>query len=128
MPTALPSDAAERHHLDPNATSAYNVCREFERLATEKNNVRDIMHTRILGYLIIYSPSITAQQEVVKVIHSCCNDYAILSALGSTFLDCYIRPCERSAQTLRLTLTADQLRSTKENPQGKFTSKSTIFR
>ncbi|KAN0140517.1 hypothetical protein V8E53_001726 [Lactarius tabidus] len=95
MPTALPSDAAERHHLDPNVTSAYNVCREFERLATEKHNVRDIMHARILGYLIIYSPSITAQHEVVKVIHFCCNDHAILSALGSTFLDCYIRPFKK---------------------------------
>jgi hypothetical protein len=101
--TALPSDAAGRHRLDPNAASAYNVCREFERVATEKNNVRNIMHARILGYLIIYSPSITAQHEVVKVIHSCCGDHAILSALGSTFFDYYIRPCERSAQTLRLT-------------------------
>jgi hypothetical protein len=103
MPTALPSDAAERYNLYPNATSAYNVCREFERLATEKNNVRDVMHARILGYLIIYSPSITAQHEIVNVIHSRYNDHAVLSALGSTFLDYYIRPCERSAQTLRIT-------------------------
>jgi hypothetical protein len=105
MPTALPSDAAERHRLGQDATSAYNVCRDFEERATvtAKNNVRDIMHARILGYLIIYSPSPTAQGEVVKVIHSCGNNYATLSALGSTFLDYYIRPCEQSAQTLRLT-------------------------
>jgi len=95
MPTALPSDAADRHHLGPNEASAYNVCRDFEELATGKENVRDIMHARILGYLIIYSPSVTAQHEVVKVIHSCSNDYASLSALGSTFLDLYIRPFKK---------------------------------
>ena len=69
------------------------------------------MHARILGYLIIYSPSLTAQREVVKVIHSCCNDHASLSALGSAFLDYYIRPCEQSAQTMCfILLTVNQLR------------------
>jgi hypothetical protein len=87
----------------PNKASAYKVCRDFEELATNKDNVRDIMHAWILGYLIIYSPSVTARQEVTQVIHSCSNDYTSLSALGSTFLDYYIRPCEQCAQTLRLT-------------------------
>jgi len=50
------------------------------------------MKARILGYLIIYSPSATARHEVIKVIHSCNNDYASLSALGTTFLVYYIRP------------------------------------
>jgi hypothetical protein len=94
MPTALPSDVAERHHLGSDATSAYNVCRDFEGRAMDKNNLRDIMHVRILGYLIIYSPSPIARGEVIKVIHSCDNDYATLSALGSSFVDYFIRPCE----------------------------------
>jgi hypothetical protein len=51
------------------------------------------MLARILGYLIIYSPSDAARKEVVKLIHSCNNDYASLSELGSMFLDYFIRPC-----------------------------------
>ncbi|KAF8266448.1 hypothetical protein EI94DRAFT_1830627 [Lactarius quietus] len=50
---------------------------------------------RILGYLIIYSPTITAQQSVVNVIHSCGNDYPSLSALGLAFFDHYIRPFKK---------------------------------
>ena len=103
MPVTLPSDAAERHQLDPNATSAYNVCLEFEEHAKHNGPSGDLMKARILGYLIIYSPSVTARHELVKVIHSCSHDYASLSALGTTFLDYYIRPCEQSAHTLRLT-------------------------
>jgi hypothetical protein len=29
-PVALSFDAAERHHLDTNSISAYNICRDFE--------------------------------------------------------------------------------------------------
>ena len=102
-PTALPSDAAEHHHLGQDASRAYNICRYFEERAMVDNNVLDVMHARILGYLIIHSPSLTAQGEVVKLIHSCNNNHAILSVLASTFLDYYIRPCEQhGAQTLRL--------------------------
>lgn len=95
MPTALPSDAIKRHHLGQDASRAYDICRNFEEHATAKENDCDVMHARILGYLIIYSPSLTAQCEVVEVIHSCQNDHASLSALGSAFLDYYIRPCEQ---------------------------------
>ncbi|KAN0139834.1 hypothetical protein V8E53_002496 [Lactarius tabidus] len=95
MPTALPSDAAKHHRLSQDASRAYNVCRDFEELATVNDNVRDIMHARILGYLIIKSPSLTAQGEVVKLIHSCNNNYATLSVLASTFLDYYICPFKK---------------------------------
>jgi hypothetical protein len=101
MPTALPSDAAKHHHLSQDASRAYDICRDFEEHAMINNNVRNIMHTRILGYLIIVSPSLTAQGEVVKLIHSCNNNVVTLSALASTFLDYYICPCEKYAQTLR---------------------------
>jgi hypothetical protein len=111
MPVALPFnasfdksfDAAEHHHLDTNTTSAYTVCRDFEEHATNNGSFTDLMNARILGYLIIYSPSDTARHELANVIHSCNKDYASLSALGSTFLDYYIRPCEQFAQTLCLT-------------------------
>ena len=103
MPVALPSDAAESHHLDPNSTSAYNVCLEFEEHANHHGTAEDLMNARILGYLIIYTPSDAARHEVVNVIRCCSNNYASLSTLGMTFLDYYIRPCEQSAHTLRLT-------------------------
>jgi hypothetical protein len=103
MPTALPSDAAETHHLDPNATSAYNACLDFEERATNNGTQLNLMNARILGYLIIYSPSIAARHELVNVIHSCNRDYASLSALGSTVLDSYILPCEQFVHTLCLT-------------------------
>lgn len=93
-PTALPSDAAERHRLGQDASRAYHVCQYFEERAMADNNVHDVMHARILGYLIIHSPSLTARGEVVKLIHSCNNNRAIISALASTFLDYFIRPCE----------------------------------
>ena len=102
MPVALPPDAAVHHNFEPDATRAYNVCRNFEEHATDN---LDVMHARILGYLIIYSPSLTARREVVKVIHSCGNDHPSLSTLGSTFLDYFIRPCEHSAHTWYTLLT-----------------------
>lgn len=91
MPTALPSDAAECHNLGPDESHAYNVCRDFEERATVSNNVRDIMHVRILGYLVLHSPSATARREVVKDILSCDDDYATLAALGLSFLNHCIR-------------------------------------
>ena len=86
----LPSDAAEHYGLNPEAARAYSVCQNFEQHTT--NDISAI-HARILGYLIIHSPSDAAQKEVVKVIHSCHNDYVSLSALGSMFLEYYICPC-----------------------------------
>ena len=40
------------------------------------------MNTRILGFLILYSPPNAALHELVNVIHSCSKDYVSLSALG----------------------------------------------
>ena len=87
--------------VEPNAISAYNVCLGFERQTNEHGTENDLIKARILGYMILYSPSIAARHEVVKVIHSCNNDYGSLLVLGAHFLDYYIRPCEQSAHTLR---------------------------
>ncbi|KAN0138793.1 hypothetical protein V8E53_003181 [Lactarius tabidus] len=102
MPVALHLDAAERHHLDSNSTSAaYNACHDFEGHATNNGSLSDLMNARILGHLIIYSPSNAARHVLFNVILSCNNDYASLSALGSTFLDYYIYPCEQFATHIR---------------------------
>ena len=92
MPTPLPFDAADG--LGPDASSTYHICCDFEQHAISQDDAYDAMNARILGYLIIYSPSITARNEVIKAIHSCNNDIISLSALGSMFLDYYILPCE----------------------------------
>jgi hypothetical protein len=86
MPVALPLDDAERHHLDTNSTSAYNTCHDFEGHATNNGSLSDLMNARILGHLIIYSPSNAARHVLFNVIHSCNKDYASLSALGRPFL------------------------------------------
>ena len=40
MPIALPLDAAEHHNLEPDATRANKVCRDFEGHATDRDNDR----------------------------------------------------------------------------------------
>jgi len=45
--------------------------------------------------LIIYSPSVSARNEVINTIQSCTNDDVSLSALGLMFLDYYICPFKK---------------------------------
>jgi hypothetical protein len=90
--TALPP-ANSISNWEPNTLSAYNACLDFER-----NAETDIetMRARILGYLIIHSPSLQARHEVVKVIQSSLQDRDSLSELGQSFLDYFILPCKLS--------------------------------
>ncbi|KDQ49734.1 hypothetical protein JAAARDRAFT_212033 [Jaapia argillacea MUCL 33604] len=94
MPSALPPDAAERCHLDSNATTAYQTCIAFEQHVTTTTTAGELelVYARILGYLIIYAPSLPARHEVVKVIQSCERDFEALSELGECFFDYFIRP------------------------------------
>jgi len=92
--TALPPAGSEKvGNLEPNALSAYNVCLDFERAAASKTDI-DTLRARVLGYLIIYAPSIHAHHEVIKMIHSCSQQYDTLSELGRYFVDYFIRPCK----------------------------------
>ncbi|KAK0216735.1 hypothetical protein EDD85DRAFT_798168 [Armillaria nabsnona] len=94
MPAAaLPPVTGIPDGLDANDISAYNVCLEFENSVTSNNHA--LIHARVLGYLIIHSPSRTALHEVVKVIHSCAGDHSKLSQLGQTFIDYFIRPFKK---------------------------------
>ncbi|KAK0216811.1 hypothetical protein IW262DRAFT_1393654 [Armillaria fumosa] len=54
-----------------------------------------MIYARILGYLIIHSPSSSTCNEVVKVIHPCAQDHATLSRLGHSFLNYFIRPFKK---------------------------------
>ncbi|KAF8256792.1 hypothetical protein EI94DRAFT_1638264, partial [Lactarius quietus] len=118
---------------------AYNICLQFEHLATQQANNSDVMHARILGYLIIYSPTMIAQQEVVNVINSCGNDYASLSALGLAFFDYYICPYKRNkARTPEASSCSSQesfeqteeqmLDSIKEAPKNHYEAKKQALR
>jgi hypothetical protein len=86
-------NSPEAARLGPNELSAYRVCLAFQEQATEKNL---IIHARILGYLILHAPTANARHEIVKAIHSCNNDFKVLSKLGQSFIDYYIRPCKFS--------------------------------
>ncbi|KAK0442704.1 uncharacterized protein EV420DRAFT_1074311 [Desarmillaria tabescens] len=79
--------------LDANYTSAYETCLEFEKSAPANSDA--LIHARILGYLIIHSPSRTVLHEVVKAIQSCTGDYSELSQLGQIFIDYFIRPFKK---------------------------------
>ena len=88
-----PANRSEEAQLGPNALSAYRVCLAFQQQVTEKPL---ITHARILSYLILHAPTENAQHEIVKAIHSCNNDFKVLSKLGQSFIDYYIRPCKYS--------------------------------
>ncbi|KAK0435688.1 uncharacterized protein EV420DRAFT_1592662 [Desarmillaria tabescens] len=93
MPAAALPPVETINGLNENGISAYNICLEFEKSAPAGSVA--LMHARILGYLIIHSPSPSARHEVVKVIHSCAQDHAKLSQLGQTFLNYFIRPFKK---------------------------------
>lgn len=89
MSNLPPANSPEASQLGPNELSAYRVCLTFQHQATAKA----LIHARILGYLILHAPTENARHEVVKTIHSCNNDFFLLSKLGQSFIDYYIRPC-----------------------------------
>ncbi|KZT08981.1 uncharacterized protein LAESUDRAFT_568580 [Laetiporus sulphureus 93-53] len=91
--TALPpAKATQTSSSKPDVISAYNVCLAFEHDAkTEK----DVMCARLLGYLILHAPSLDALCEVVKVIHSCSDNYNTFSDLGESFVNYFIRPFKK---------------------------------
>jgi hypothetical protein len=105
MPALPPIEDLQSVDFNPNALSAYNICIDLERRATTEQSR---IHARVLGYLIIHAPSVTALHEVVKVIHSYARDFQSLFDLGESFINYFIRPCKFSIRyypstpTLRL--------------------------
>ncbi|KAK0215357.1 hypothetical protein EDD85DRAFT_798662 [Armillaria nabsnona] len=76
--------------LNGNGISAHDVCLQFEKSAPPDNVV--LIHARILGYMIIHSPSSAARHEVVK-------DHAKMSQPGQTFINYFIRPFKKPNRT-----------------------------
>ena len=83
---------------EPNILSASNIILDFERNAKTS---KDALHARILGYLILYAPSIDALYEMVRVVDLCSQTHDTLSGLGQYFLDHFIHPCELSTRIIR---------------------------
>ncbi|KZT08966.1 uncharacterized protein LAESUDRAFT_757151 [Laetiporus sulphureus 93-53] len=83
--TALPpAEATQISNLEPNASSAYNVCLAFEHDAkTEK----DVVRARLLGYLILHAPSLDALHEVVEKYKGRTPDYSDHSGHRSLIKD-----------------------------------------
>ncbi|TFY74375.1 hypothetical protein EWM64_g9637 [Hericium alpestre] len=85
----------ELTHQSPSVVSALNTCRNVEanlmrQCSSENSKVvnadleRHLVYVRILGYLLVYGPSITAETWVAKCIHSCKDDDELLD-LGPFF-------------------------------------------
>ncbi|KAF9062716.1 hypothetical protein BDP27DRAFT_1336223 [Rhodocollybia butyracea] len=79
--------------LQSDAVSAYHVCLDTERQATNQvqDSELDVIRARVLGYLILEASSVSALAEIVKVIHSCNASYDKLCKLGQSFMDYFIR-------------------------------------
>ena len=115
MPYLPPANNSEAAQLGPNALSAYKVCLAFQQKFTEEIL---IIHARILGYLILHAPNLNVRHEIVKEIHSCNNDFELLSKLGQSFIDYYICPCKYSIVIKKdLNVTRTQSRSLKGGHQ-----------
>ncbi|TFK69181.1 hypothetical protein BDN72DRAFT_959738 [Pluteus cervinus] len=103
--TTLPSiqDIQTRFSQFPNvidkvsAISAYRICLSFEESAKTKRDWDSLIRARVLGYLIINTPTRAGLSEVAKEIHLCTQEYEYdkLSALGEAFVLLFIRPFEK---------------------------------
>lgn len=88
-----PENSDELKTLSPNELSAYIVCLTFQEQVAEETN---IIHARLLGYLILHAPNQIARSEMVRAIHSCEGDFGRLSELGQLYINCFIRACKSS--------------------------------
>ncbi|KAF9233123.1 hypothetical protein BU15DRAFT_54322 [Melanogaster broomeanus] len=73
-------------------TLAYSRILQLEKSATDN---RELIHARILGYLIIHGPSDDARKTVAKEVNSCAGDKTKLGNLGRFYVDHYIRGFKR---------------------------------
>ena len=88
--TALPplTDVPFSLESDPRVAKAYELC-----LRTEQNSTQHhLVFARMLGYLILHSPSTTSQECVVADILSCTSQSERLR-LGENYMNQFIRPC-----------------------------------
>ncbi|KAF9240960.1 hypothetical protein BU15DRAFT_87516 [Melanogaster broomeanus] len=88
--TALP----RQHELDlhinhlPLVDRAYSMILQFEQSAKSD---KELVHARILGYLIIHGPSDDARETVAREVDSCHGDETKLGNLGQFYVEHYIR-------------------------------------
>ena len=88
--TALPplTDVLFDSETHPMIIKAYE-----SSLHTEENSMQhDLVFARMLGYLILHSPSISARKCVALDILSCTSQSEHLR-LGETYVNQFIRPC-----------------------------------
>lgn len=88
--TALPplTDVPFNSESHPRVTKAYESC-----LHTEQNPAQQhLVFARILGYLILHSPSTTSREYIAEGILSSATQSELLK-LGETYMNQFIRPC-----------------------------------
>ncbi|KAK7435226.1 hypothetical protein VKT23_019795 [Stygiomarasmius scandens] len=87
-----PLASAHITDLEGEALNAFRLCINAERRA---NTDVDRLHARVLGYLILHSPSNSARLEVARLIHSVLfntENYEVFFDLGKAFVECLFRP------------------------------------
>lgn len=88
--TALPplTDVPFSLESDPRVAKAYESCLHAEQNSAQQH----LVFARMLGYLILYSPSMTSRECVVEDILSSTSQSERLR-LGETYMNQLIRPC-----------------------------------
>ena len=95
--SALPSGNAITGHLPEGSTArgVYDsVVLPAERAATEAGSAVHVMHTRVVGYLLLYAPKDRARDVLSSEIACCGGQYEALYSLGEMYLKSFIRPCK----------------------------------
>ena len=103
--TALPpiNEVNLKLNLDHHSTaiSLYRLVLQAETAALEANQTTNLIHSRILGYLILFPVGDQARAYVLKEIASCDSKHASVQSLndalyilGGHYCDFLIRLCE----------------------------------
>jgi hypothetical protein len=95
----LPLSLPEHFQLDMVVFTAYVICREIERQIVEsvvqlKSTISPLVSVRILGWLLIYTPTDTGRTNIGREITSCESLQKVID-LGVHYHNHFIRCCER---------------------------------
>ncbi|KAF9243948.1 hypothetical protein BU15DRAFT_42482 [Melanogaster broomeanus] len=94
---------------------------QFEEFAKDD---KELVHARILGYLIIHGPSDEARKTVAREVNSCDGDETRLGKLGQFYVEHYIRGCGLMQFFVRVTLSLMHLRLTVKKYKGQTPTRS----
>jgi len=97
--TSLPSLVPVAHQNSIRVHHAYNECLGLEKTLQERvekgeDVENDLVHIRILGYLVHFAPGTRGLETVVQEINSCDGDHSALISVGQMYYDHLLRACK----------------------------------